>query len=371
MKENILVVFGGKSVEHDISIITALQVMKFVSKEKNVIPLYIQRNGKWCVGENFDKVDTFVDFDKNAKVKREVFVKIGKPYLYIKAPIGFKKTKIDCALMCLHGGAGENGEVASVFDMCDIPFTSCSSISSGVTMDKIFAKQVLNSEEIRNVPFVYFSKQEFEKEKSKVFAKIKLLGFPVIVKPANLGSSVAIEIARSKEELEEAIKVAIEFDERVLVEKFCTDAEEYNCAVFEFDKNIKTSKVVKVDKGEIFSFDEKYLEKCVKKPEKTSKNIEKEVKNLSKKIYKLFDLKGIVRIDFLFFEGKVYVNEINSIPGSLSLNMFSGISKRELIEKLIENAKQKFEEKKRLTCHYDSKALQIFKDEIAFAKSRK
>ncbi len=371
MKENILVVFGGKSVEHDISIITALQVMRFLDKDKNVIPLYIQRNGKWCVGENFDKVDTFIDFDKNTKVKREVFLKIGKPYLYIKAPIGFKKTKIDCALMCLHGGAGENGEVASIFDMCDIPFTSSSSVASGVTMDKIFAKQILQSEEIRNVPFVYFSKKDFENERNKIFAKIKNLGFPVIVKPANLGSSVAIEVARTKEEVEEAIKVATEFDDRVLVERFLEGAEEYNCAVFEFDKNIKTSKVVKVDKGEIFSFDEKYLKKEDQKPQKPSKNIEKEIKLLSKKVYKLFCLEGIVRVDFLFYDEKLFVNEINSIPGSLSMNMFSGISKRELVEKLIENGKQKNEEKKRLTCHYDSKALQIFKDEIAFAKSRK
>lgn len=371
MKENILVVFGGKSVEHDISIITALQVMRFLDKDKNVIPLYIQRNGKWCVGENFDKVDTFIDFDKKAKVKREVFLKIGKPYLYIKQPIGFKKTKIDCALMCLHGGAGENGEVASVFDMCDIPFTSSSSTSSGVTMDKIFAKQILESEGIRNVPFVYFSKNEFENSESKVLSKIKNFGFPVIVKPANLGSSVAIEVARTKEEFLEATKVALEFDDRILVERFLEGAEEYNCAVFEFDKNVKTSKVVKVDKGEIFSFDEKYLQKEEQKSQKTSKNIENEIKKLSKQIYKLFDLKGVVRIDFLLYEEKLFVNEVNSIPGSLSINMFSGISKREFVEKLIENGKQKSEEKKRLTYHYDSKALQIFKDEIGFAKSRK
>ena len=124
-------------------------------------------------------------------------------------------------------------------------------------MDKIFAKQILESEGIRNVPFVYFSKNEFENSESKVLSKIKKLGFPVIVKPANLGSSVAIEVARTKEEFLEATKIALEFDDRILVERFLEGAEEYNCAVFEFDKNVKTSKVVKVDKGEIFSF-----EKC-------------------------------------------------------------------------------------------------------------
>ena len=371
MKENVLVVFGGKSVEHDISIITALQIMRFVGKDKNVIPLYIQRSGEWCVGDNFDKVDTFVDFEKNAKGKKEAYVKMGKPYLFVKTPLGNKKIKIHTALMCLHGGAGESGGVAALFEMAGIPFTSSSHTSSAVAMDKIFTKQILSCEEVKNVPFTYFSKKEFLENKNKVFAKVKGLGFPVIIKPANLGSSVAIEVVKKKEELEEAINVALEFDDRVLVEKFLEGAEEYNCACFEFDKNVKCSKVVKVDKGEIFSFEEKYLENSTQKPQKTSKNIENQIKKLTKKIYSILDCAGIVRIDFLVVEDKIFVNEVNSIPGSLSINMFGGISKRELIEKLLAMAKEKFEQKKCLTYHFDSKAIQIFKDELSFAKGRK
>lgn len=371
MKENVLVIFGGKSVEHDISIITALQAMRFVDKDKNIIPLYIQRSGEWCVGDNFDNVDTFIDFEKNAKGKREVLLKLGEPNLYVKNTFGNKKIKIDSALMCLHGGAGENGSVASLLSMCDIPYSSSSLTSSALAMDKIFAKQVLSSVEIKNVPFTYFSKSEYVNSKNKVLRKIKSLGYPVIIKPANLGSSVAIEVVKSKEDLESAIEVALEFDDRVLVEKFLDGASEYNCACFECDGNIKVSKVVKVDKGEIFSFEEKYLEKESNISLKTEKNIEKNIKALTKEIYKLFDCEGIVRIDFLLYDEKIYVNEINSIPGSLSMHMFSGISKRELVEKLLENAKKKMEERKRLTYHFDSKALEIFKSEIDFAKSRK
>jgi len=258
MKENLIVLFGGKSVEHDISIITALQMMRNIPKKYNVVPVYIQRDGKWCVADNLTDVNTFIDFDKNVIKKKEVMVGNGEPFLYIKKINSYKKyINVDCALMCLHGGEGEDGSVASILSMCDIPFTSSTHASSAVCMDKIFTKQILASCDIDNVDFCYFTKQDFLQKEKDVLKKIKQLGYPVIIKPANLGSSVAIEIANNEKLVKEKIELALEFDERVLVEKFLTDCDEYNCACVKIDDKIMPSKVVHVDKGQIFSFEEK------------------------------------------------------------------------------------------------------------------
>lgn len=368
MKENLMIIFGGESVEHDISIITALQIMRYVSKKYNVIPVYVERNGNWCVAENLCEVDTFIDFDKNVKKKKEVLLKCGDDRLYIKKMGGFKPyVKIETALMCLHGGDGENGNIAGVLSMCKIPFTSSNHCSSAICMDKIFTKDILSNYDIKNVP--YFSISNSDEEKN-ILKKIKTLSFPVIVKPANLGSSVAIGIARNLEQFWEQVKIAFMYDERVLVEKFLDGADEYNCGCFNRDGKIITSKVTKVEKSEIFTFEEKYLENDVKKPQKTQKNIEKQIKQLTKQIYDLLNCDGVVRIDYLVFEDELYVNEINTIPGSLALHLFSGISKKEIIEFLIQNAKEKNEQKKRLNFSFKSEALKIYKETIKTSKRK-
>ena len=372
MKENVLVLFGGKSVEHDISIITALQIMKSMGDNYNIIPLYIERSGQWCTADNLDEIDTFIDFNKNVKKRKEVTLKLGEPYLYVKGMGAFRQyKKIDVALLCLHGGSGEDGSVASLLSMCNMPYTSSSHTSSAICMDKIFTKQVLSSLGIANIPFCYFTKKQFKANPKDVLKRIKKLGYPVIIKPANLGSSVAIDIARKEKDVEDKINVALEFDERILVEKFLEGATEVNCACARIDGELLTSKVVKVSKGKIFSFEEKYIKNDVQNTKKIDKNIEKEIKKLTKEVYEALSCDGVVRVDYLMAEDKIYVNEINSIPGSLSIHMFEGISKGEFIDKLLENAKASFEEKKHLTFVFESEALQIFKREVEFAKSRK
>ncbi len=372
MKENLIVLFGGKSVEHDISIITALQIMKNIPKKYNVVPVYIKRDGKWCVADNLTEVDTFIDFDTKVIKEREIVLGNGEPFLYVKKRNTCKKyLKVDCALMCLHGGEGEDGGVVAVLSSCDIPFTSSGHTSSAICMDKIFTKQVLSSCKIDNVDFCYFTKQDYVQKEKDVLKKIKQFGYPVIVKPANLGSSVAIGIAYSEKDIKEKFEIALEFDERVLVEKYLKECEEYNCACVNIDDKVVTSKVVHVDKGQFFSFEEKYIKECVKNTKKIEKNIEKQIKDISKSVYKVLNCAGVVRIDFLVTSEKVYVNEINSIPGSLSIHMFSGISRREFIENLIVKAKEKQMEKKELSYVFQSDALKIFKSAINLAKSNK
>lgn len=372
MKNNIMVLFGGRSVEHDISIITAMQIIRCVPKEYKVIPVYLQKSGVWCTASNLLDIDVYMDFNKNVKKKKEVFLMPGNSSLFSKGSFSVSKLdKIDCALMCLHGGEGENGSVASLLDMCNIPYTSSSHVSSAICMDKIFTKLVLSSKDILNVPFVYLNKHEYKENKKAILSEIEALGFPVILKPANLGSSVGIEIVNKLSELEEKVEKAFIFDERVLVEKFLKDAEEYNCACVFVNDELITSKVVKVEKSEIFTFEEKYIENSTKKPQKTKKMIEKQVSLLAKEVYKLLDCKGVVRIDFLLKENNLYVNEINSIPGSLSISMFNNFSRKEFVETLIKEAKKNALEKNEFNLSFKSDAIKVFKEAVDKARNQK
>jgi D-alanine-D-alanine ligase len=271
----------------------------------------------------------------------------------------------------LHGGAGENGEIQSVFSLSGIPYTSSDNASCAICMDKIFAKDVLSANGIDNVPYTFVLKDEYLYDKKKVFQKIKQFGLPVIIKPSNLGSSIGINVAKKISDLDEVLSFAFEFDERVLIEKYLNDCEEYNCACMMSDDELLCSKVFAVDKSEIFTFDEKYLRNTSKKPKKIEKSIEKQIKTLAKKVYMLLNCKGVVRIDFLIKNENVYVNEVNSIPGSLSIHMFNGISKSEFVEDLIFQAKKNDEQKKCLTSVFRSEALNIFKDAISNAKMNK
>ena len=373
MKKNLIVLFGGKSVEHDISIITALQVIKFVPKDYAVTMVYVQKNGKWCIANNLDDIDTYLEFSKNAKKKREVFLKFGNPYLYCEGTFGVTKLfKVDCALMCLHGNYGEDGSICASLDMCNIPYTSSSHTSSAICMDKIFAKQILDAENISNAKYISFDNFDYKKDKKEILKRIQnRIGYPVVVKPANLGSSVGISVAKSEDEIADKIEFALEFDERILIEEFLQDSNEYNCACISIDGEVISSKVISVDKGEIFSFDEKYIDATIKKQKKCKKSIENEISRLAKRIYILFGCKGVVRIDFLQKDDKIYVNEINSIPGSLSMHMFSNLSKKELVDNLINEAKKNAEEKEKHIFSFESDALRIYKNAFSNAKSKK
>lgn len=360
--KNIMVIFGGRSVEHDISIITALQVMRIAKSEEKIVPVYVDKSGKWWTGDKFDEVDTFINF--NPKKSKQVSFIAGENVLFVKKGKNLKPLcKIDGAVMCLHGGEGEDGSIAAVLSICDVPFTSSGHTSSAICMDKIFTKDVLCSNQISNVPFVYFSNEKFYDDPKSVLKKIKELGYPVIIKPANLGSSVAIEIAQNEKEVADKIEIACAFDKRILVEKFLEKCEEFNCACIKVDGEVVTSKVLQVSKKQIFSFEEKYIQE--NRPEKTvfaSKGVKNKIKKMAQEVYEVLDCEGVVRIDFLVKNDEIYVNEVNTIPGALSMYMFDEFANREIIEKLLANAEKKAAKKKSLLLDFRSEALLVFKN---------
>lgn len=366
MKEKVAILFGGRSVEHDISIITAIQAMKFLPTEFSYIPIYIDKEGSWWTASNLDDVKIYHDFKKKAKAKRRVSLALGEAELLVKKNGKYVHLcNISTVLNCCHGRTGEDGCVQGVFECCDIAQTSCDVTSCALCMDKVFMKDVFKANGIPSPKYVSLHKCEYEKNKQEKLKEIeKSLSFPMIIKPANLGSSIGISICEDASQLETALSLAFSFDEKVLVEVLVQSLREFNCACFSYRESLFTSSVNEVkNKTDIFTFEDKYLSEPSKSKE-VDKNLSKKVARLTEKVFRLFDCKGVVRVDFLFDEKEkvLYVNEINSIPGSLAFYLFKEIPFKELLRAIIEESFSQKDKKRRLLTTFESDALKIFEE---------
>ncbi|MBR2301192.1 MAG: D-alanine--D-alanine ligase, partial [Bacteroidaceae bacterium] len=238
MKINVGVVFGGRSVENEISVITANQAMAAMDSEKyNIIPIYITKEGKWYSGEALRNVENYRNTKKLLEMCEEVYMRpvYGDSNLY-RAKCGlFKKAelaKLDVILPALHGTNCEDGTFQGIMEFCGIPYTGCNTLASANGMDKITMKMILKECGIPVIDYCWFSDKEWDDKKEATIESIEnKLGYPVIVKPANSGSSVGIRAAHNREELIEAIEYAISFTSRVIIEKYVQKLKEVNCAV--------------------------------------------------------------------------------------------------------------------------------------------
>lgn len=359
-KKNIIILYGGKSVEHDISILTFLQVMKNIDLQKyNVYPIYINRESKMFLCNNYEDINQYIE----GNLKTEVtFV---SNYLYKKTLTGFRRvTKVDCALLCTHGTNVEDGVLQGYLEHCNIPYTSSKVMSSAINMDKAIMKQVLVQNNFPCADYITFTKNDFKIDEETVLKEIEEnLNYPIIVKPANLGSSIGISRCKTKEELIEAINIAFNYDHKVVVEEVVLNLREINCAVLGNSDELVVSKLEEPYGWEDFlDFDEKYIKSSKKI---TDVKIEKEIKNkiytLSINAFKVMNCSGVVRIDFLVndLSKEVYINELNTIPGSLAFYLFEGLlTFKELIDKLIQMAIQDKNKKEELTYNFNSSALE-------------
>ena len=362
MKDVLAVIFGGKSVEHDISIITAMQVLKNLSPSYNTLPVYIHPDGKWYIGDNLDRAETFLNFEKNVIKKKQVTPVLGKPYLVVESGGKYKKhIKVDCALLCTHGRNGEDGTLQGVLDLCFIPYTSCSTLSSAICMDKAIAKRIMRSYKIASPKFVDFYASEYRKNKFQILNKVNVeLSFPLIIKPASLGSSVGISICENVDTLPSSIENAIVYDGKIIIEEFISGAKEYCVAVTKINGNYLTSNVQEVHKGDIYTFEDKYLNKKEHLVANITPAFENKLKKLAKLVYRALECDGIVRIDFLADQDdKIFVNELNTIPGSLAFNLFDSPF-RDLLDIIILEAKDKFEVREKEVYKFNSKAIENY-----------
>lgn len=373
-KEKVLVVFGGKSAEHDISIITGLQTLKNIDREKyDVFPLYISRAGEMFFGRKLEEFESYINFNRK-KFKKATFCP-GSKFLYLQIGTMFvKKFEVSCAVVCCHGLNGEDGTLQGLFELCEIPQTSCNAMSSSICMDKIVMKDVLRANGIKTPKSVFINKTDFFLNEKSVLDKIEkeldLFENSCFVKPANLGSSIGISKCHSRDELAEAIDIAGGYDERIIVEQAVEGATEVNCAVLG-NSDYQTISSLEYPKSwsSFLSFDEKYIarkeasENKEIKTKKLSSKTEKQIQEISRKAFNVFDCSGVVRIDFLVGkDGDIYLNELNSIPGSLAFYLFKeqGIDFKKLISKLIDLAKRKQRDKLKNKFSYQSNALENF-----------
>jgi len=357
------VFYGGKSVEHDISIITALQAMSAAPKGFFMLPIYITPEGKMVTGDNLKQATTYLNFAKNVKGLKEVVVPIGSGEICLCKRNKMKtRIKLDCALLCNHGHGGEDGSLQGLLELAEIPYTSCSVSSSAMCMDKDFTKVFLQTNGINTPAYLHISIDSYKDEMEKFIKDVEdFIGYPCIVKPTRLGSSVGIGICANEAELESKIEEAFKFDNKLVVEEYLSGVREFCCAVVKNSGKLVASKVCEVVKSEIYTFEEKYINHKKGEQKVISKALEKAIKDMAVASYKALECDGVVRVDFLYDEEskKLFVNEINSIPGSLAFNLFE-TSFADLLMTLFNEAKARGDSKKTIVYKFNSKAIEKY-----------
>lgn len=375
--KNLAIFYGGKSVEHDISIITAIQVMNNLDKTKyNIIPIYISEFNNWYILDDYLNLNNYSNKNyKGIKLVTGFF----DGYVLRKNHFGFKKyKKIDIAINCCHGLNGEDGTLSGLFELGNIPYVGSSVVASSVGMDKVLMKDVFVANDIPCVKYLSFNFKEYEDASSDIIlnAEVKLK-YPIIVKPCNLGSSIGINISKNREELQKNIKIALNFDKKVILEQVVPNLREINCSVLSTMQNTEISILEEPKNWKTFlDFDEKYINGNKDKSKKTidvklDKTIEDQIKTLSKKVFEILGCGGVARIDFLLNDktGEVFVNEINTIPGSFANYLWTHkYSFTTLLDKLIENANNEYVFKNTHTYAYKSNVLNNYKNSTKLIK---
>lgn len=344
--KNLAVFYGGKSAEHDISIITAVQVINNLNKSKyEIVPVYIDYNNGWSVVKDYKNLNIY---SCNIKKKTELVNGFFDGWLLKKKGCGFKKFKhIDVAINCCHGLNGEDGTLAGLLTLANIPLVGSGVLASAVGMDKVIMKNVFFANNIPCVNFVHFLQEDYSEKSAEILldAEIKL-GYPMIVKPANLGSSIGINIAKNREELQENIQIALEFDKKIIIEQVVENLREINCSCVGYGNNVETSVLEEPKNWKTFlTFDEKYLQDSNENKKtidvKLGHGLDEQIKDLSTKIFKALGCSGVVRIDYLLDTqtNKVYANEINTIPGSFANYLWKhSYTFGQLLDKLIDDS---------------------------------
>lgn len=378
MKTVIGVFFGGKSVEHEVSIISALQVVENLDKEKyDIIPIYISKDNKFYSSEFLSDINRYKDLDEIVRLSDEVYFTHENGSLLVNKKDGLLKKvlfKIDIAFPVVHGLNVEDGTLEGFLEMYNIPYVGCDVCSSAVGMNKIIFKKVLESSNIPVVEYDTLNISEFEQDSKKAFEKIKdKLSLPIIVKPANLGSSVGIEIIKDEKEFVPKMQQVFEFCENVLIERCITNLREINCSVVgDFSSQEVSVLEEPIKEDEILSYKDKYLGNgkggklskmggkssgmaslTRKIPAQLTKEQEEQIYTLAKDTFKLLNCEGISRIDFILDgdNNEIYVNEINTIPGSLSFYLWEpkGVKFSELLDKAIRIAIKRQERRNKIT----------------------
>jgi len=383
MKIKVGVIFGGSSVEHEVSVISALQAIDNIDTNKyEIVPLYISKNREWYTGDALLNIENYKDLDNLLKkVKKVNLQKLNDEFILISNAGLFNKVinKIDVAFPIVHGQNAEDGSLAGYLETIGVPYVGCNVLGAALGQDKIVMKQVFKDSGIPVVDYIWFYDNDYLNNKDKYLKSIKKLGYPVVVKPASLGSSVGINFVKDEKGIEDAINEAITYDKKVIVEKGVENLIEVNCSVvgnYELQEASILEQVM--SSNAILTYKDKYVGNSKSKgaskgivntsriiPAQIDSDTTKRVQEISKEVFKALNLSGVCRIDYLINSKtkEVYVNEPNTIPGSLSFYLWEPMGKKysELLDQIIKLGIKDYKNKmKKVTC-FDTNILKDYK----------
>ncbi len=385
MKIKLAVLFGGKSVEHEISIISAVQAMRHLDKDKyDIIPVYITKSNEMYYGECLTNIEEFSNIKALLKkcVRVTFMTENGKTYLKKAHTKLFEKpiiSEINLAFPIVHGTNCEDGTLHGYLGMMNLSIVGCGLTASCLGMDKYYMKTVFKDNGIPVLDCCVFTAKEFSQNPEGVVDTIEgKISYPVIVKPVNLGSSVGISKAKDKEALSDALEMAFTFADKILVEKAVENLKEINCSVLGDCDEAKASECEEpVGSDNILSYEDKYTKGAKgsskggskgmaslkrKIPAEITAEQRDTIREMAVKAFKCLGCNGIVRIDFMLDQnsGQIYLNEINTIPGSLSFYLWEplGVSYTKLLDEMIELAKKRHIQSSEISYAFDTNVLE-------------
>ena len=365
-------IFGGKSGEHEVSFLSASSIVKAIDKDKyTVVPIGITKEGRWIspqdselalqsgkiegkntvilLNDSFSK--SLVCIDNNQKLDKNSALE-----------------KVDVIFPILHGPYGEDGTIQGLLELANIPYVGAGVASSAISMDKDLMRTIFQQKDLPILKWLTIKRKEWQKDKEKILSLVQdNFEYPLFVKPASLGSSVGITKVHKKEELDKAIDLASSYDRKILIEKGLEEAREVECGVLGNDEP-RASVVGEVKPaGEFYDYDSKYTNEGTQLivPADLPDGVSREVQEIALRAFKAVDAAGMARVDFFVTkkENKIYLNEINTIPGFTSVSMYprlwqaSGIPYPELIDRLIQLALERHQDKKQNKISYDESKL--------------
>jgi D-alanine-D-alanine ligase len=380
MKLKVGVIFGGESVEHEVSIISAVQAMKSMDENKyEIIPIYITKEKEWYTGNVLMNIENYKDLDSLKRYAKKIVLYNKNGVCVLQSQKGFKRivNEIDIAFPIVHGLNIEDGTLAGYLNLVGVPFVGSDVYASVLGQDKVFMKQIFEAEKMPITKYEWFFDSEYKDDPKSVMDKLSKLKMPLIVKPSKLGSSVGISKVKTEKELASAIEEAMQYDPKVVVEEAVGNLIEVNCSVlgnYEYQQTSEIEEVMSSD--EFLTYKDKYLGNAKggkskgmvstnrRIPAKISDELRKDVRDLAKKAFRVLNSAGVCRIDFLIDskKEKVYINEINTIPGSLSFYLWEPIGKNytTLLDDLITLAIKDYKKKCKMVSSFETNILKNF-----------
>ncbi|MBI2600149.1 D-alanine--D-alanine ligase [Candidatus Daviesbacteria bacterium] len=370
--------FGGRSTEHEVSVITALQAFENLDKEKyELVPVYVSKQGDFYTNPKFLDIKNYRDIDSLILSSSKVnFVKKNGQAGIVKQGFFPQFIALDVAIPAFHGSFGEDGCIQGVFEIYQIPYVGFNVLGAAIAMDKILSKYVFQSLGFEVAKFVSINRNAWIKDSKKILKQVQNgLSFPMVIKPADIGSTIGINKANSIDELSFNIEIASTYSDKILVEQAFENCIEINCATLGYEKVTPSVCEMPIRSGETLSYEDKYMKGgkgskesrgsmaslSRKIPAPISKNLAKKIQDATVKIFKALEGCGVARIDY-FVDPKneqFWVNEVNSLPGSFAFYLFEplGIKYSQLLDRVIADGLKRFEDTNKTQYTFNSPLL--------------